>query len=122
MMLGRNQKIRRASEVNWLIKSITMQLQLTTCEIGEYAKLKHKFFDHNGVLHIDQTLDGDPDYHRYLLLNRKIIKMYKFWCRLQHASPSVYIRVQRVIERRFEGKWIRGFSFGRGMILEESDA
>lgn len=95
-----------------------MQLQLTRLEAAEYARLRTRFFGNNGTLSITPETEADPDFQRYVIINKKMQVMFRFWRKLNDASPSVYIRVQRWVERACNGAWIRGFSPGTGLILD----
>jgi hypothetical protein len=95
-----------------------MQLQLERHEAAEYARIRHKLFKPWRSLTIDDATEADPDFQRYLVLNRKMQRFYRFHRRLMKASPAVYHRVQTFVENRTGGQWISGISPGYGMELQ----
>lgn len=98
---------------------IQMTFQLDNNEVGEYARLKTKFFGDAKFLLIDPETEADPDFHRYVVLNKKILKMGKFFHRLRNAKPRTFMRIQRYVRMKTRGKYITGFSPAIGLILSD---
>lgn len=95
-----------------------MQLQLSKSEIGEFAKLKSKFFGPGKFLLITPELESDVDYHRYIILNGKVLRMMRFFHRLKNAPLPVYVRVQKFVARHTSGGVITGSHPSIGLIIE----
>jgi hypothetical protein len=94
-----------------------MKIQLTRSEIAEYARIKTRLFLPGKPVRIEEV-EIDPDYHRYLELNRQMQGWAIFYRRFSRLSPAVYLRVQRWFEKQFDGQWLVEFSTARGLVLD----